>query len=159
MESVSWHEAREFCERVGKRLPTEAEWEKAAKGGRDRIYPWGDHLESNRANFCDKNCDKKLGNNDFDDHQSYTSPVGSYPPNGYGAFDMGGNVREWVADWYAPDAYRNRAAENPTGPAEGKYKVVRDGSWTQNPMHVRVANRSFFAPEWRHFDVGFRCAK
>ena len=96
VEKVNWPEANEYCEKVGKRLPTEAEWEKAARGKVDTIYPWGNEVESNKANFCDVNCKNYAKAHQFDDGYKATAPVGSYPPNGYGLYDMAGNVWEWV---------------------------------------------------------------
>ena len=152
VEKVTWYEAKDYCKKVGKRLPTEWEWEKAAKGGRNSIYPWGDEFESGKANICDVTCEyeffgiklKSDQSNQFDDGYKTTSPVGSYPPNGYGSYDMAGNVWEWTSsDW----------------DKEGMYKVLRGGSWDGNPYNTRSANRYNNGPGLRHGNLGFRCAQ
>ena len=144
VERVTWHEAKAYCERVGKRLPTEWEWEKAAKGGRDTIYPWGDEFDGSKANFCDRNCkfDWKAGQ--FDDGYKNTAPVGSYPPNGYGLHDMAGNVWEWTASDYD---------------GSGTRKVLRGGSWYDFPYGMRSAYRGRIGPSGRDDILGFRCAQ
>ena len=143
VEQVTWYEAKDYCKKVGKRLPTEWEWEKAAKGGRNSIYPWGDEFESGKANICDVNCEHDWKSSEFDDGYKTTSPVGSYPPNGYGLYDMAGNVWEWTSsDW----------------DKEGKYKVLRGGSWDGNPYNTRSANRYNNGPGLR-IGFGFRCAQ
>ncbi|MDA0692540.1 MAG: SUMF1/EgtB/PvdO family nonheme iron enzyme [Nitrospinae bacterium] len=158
VERVTWSEATEFCERVGKRLPTEAEWEWAARGGQRSVFPWGDKAESRKANFCDKQCDKRWKESQFDDDYRYTAPVGSFPANGYGAFDMAGNVYEWVTDWYAEDYYEKSPRDNPKGPETGKRKVIRGGSWINYSTGVRPAERTEAKPAARLNFVGFRCA-
>jgi formylglycine-generating enzyme required for sulfatase activity len=165
VERVLWKEANEYCKKAGKRLPTEAEWEKAAKGGGNTIYPWGNEVESGRANFCDTQCKKIVRVDRFDDGYQGTAPVGSYPPNGYGLYDMAGNVYEWVSDWYAAGYYRERPIRDPQGPFNGQdlfhihgmKKVLRGGSWGNNASAMRVASRSW-AHNSRVSRRGFRCA-
>ena len=164
-ERVLWKEANGYCERKGKRLPTEAEWEKAARGDVDTIYPWGNEVEADKANFCDVNCKAYFKAHQFDDGYKTTAPVGSYPPNGYGLYDMAGNVWEWVSDWYGAGYYRERPHRNPKGPFEGEdlfhvrgmKKGLRGGSWGNNASAMRIATRS-----WAHHSRvsrrGFRCA-
>jgi formylglycine-generating enzyme required for sulfatase activity len=159
---VSWHEAVAFCESEGKRLPTEAEWERACRGGlEDKSYPWGDRPPTGAdANFCDANCTTNQMQAALDDGHRYGSPVGSYPANGYGLYDMAGNQWEWVADDYDERYYASSPADNPHGP-DGplQFKVLRGGSWYGAVAFIRCANRTGYGPKNRDRFLGFRCAK
>jgi formylglycine-generating enzyme required for sulfatase activity len=146
---VSWYGAKSYCEWRGARLPTEAEWEKAARGASGpRAYPWGDQ----RANYTMANSIRSV-----DD----TTPVGSYPSGAspYGVLDMAGNVWEWVNDWYQSDYYGQSPTSNPPGPASGDYRVYRGGDYINTFDLLRVSGRAgSLEPDARHPRVGFRCA-
>jgi len=142
---VSWFGANMYSEWVGKRLPTEAEWEKAARGIDGRKYPWGNTFDRNKCNI----------------NMVKTMPVGSYPEgkSPYGCYDMAGNVWEWVADWYSSDYYKNSSLINPKGPNIGKYRVWRGGSLYGNEFTVSCSARNYLSPESTRNAGGFRCAK
>ena len=149
---IQWQDADAFCRWAGNRLPTEAEWEKAARGADGRIWPWGNTFAADRANY-------RPGGTPVDSGD--TNRVGSYPAGAspYGAMDMVGNVWEWVADWYAPSYEGLPAGPNPTGPGSGTMRVIRGGSWNSNVGSARAASRAGADPQQRYFDVGFRCAQ
>jgi formylglycine-generating enzyme required for sulfatase activity/DNA-binding CsgD family transcriptional regulator len=156
---VSWNQAAAYCDWAERRLPTEAEWEKAAGGSNEYIYPWGNTFDGTLTNYCDINCQWDWRDDSVDDGYIDTSPVGDYPGGAsmYEVLDMVGNVYEWVADWYEP--YRRDSLTNPTGPVSGVDKIIRGGSWGDDPAHVRSTVRSPINPDnWMDF-IGFRCAR
>ena len=146
MNEVTWYGARAFCEWRGARLPTEAEWEKAARGTDERTFPWGEEISCENANYA--GCV----------HASV--PVDSFPESvsPYGAYNMAGNMMEWVADWYDIEYYANSPAENPTGPETGNFKVFRGGSWINNSGNTRTTYRFPKLPVLTYTTTGFRCA-
>ena len=147
-EAVTWFQAVEHCESRGARLPTEAEWEYAARGPDGLIYPWGNEFIPDNVVY---------GGNSGDQ----TAPVGSRPGgvSWVGAYDMSGNVWEWTGDWYDPGYYASSPALNPQGAAAGSARVVRGGSWIDSSVLLRGTNRDWFGPDFFLVSDGFRCAR
>jgi sulfatase modifying factor 1 len=159
---VSWHDAVAYAAWVGKRLPTEAEWEYAARGGLEQaVFPWGDELEPGGEHRMN------VWQGTFPDHNTRadgwygTAPVTTYPPNGYGLHNMCGNVWEWCADWYSPAYYARSPQDDPRGPSFGLQRVIRGGSYLCHASYCRryrVAARSSSTPDSSTGNQGFRCA-
>ena len=175
VDTVSWEGARNYCKKMGLRLPTEAEWEYAIRGGTQGEYYWGDNITGKEANFCDSNCDLNNRESNLTDGFKNSAPVGSFPPNAFGLYDMAGNVSEWVLDWMAinENYYLMGPTKNPQGPRPeldtcsgvdcvGAFsitqKVYRGGAWNQGISSMRSANRKDAHFQLKADGTGFRCA-
>jgi formylglycine-generating enzyme required for sulfatase activity len=160
---VSWKDANEFARWAGKRLPTEAEWEFAARGGLEQQrFPWGDELTPGGRHMCN------IWQGEFpkidlaEDGYAGTSPVRAFPPNGHGLYSVSGNTWEWCADWFHPSYHLVAGRTNPTGPAQGRGRVMRGGSYLCHASYCnryRVAARTSNTPDSSTTNIGFRCVR
>jgi len=176
VDSLTWDEASDYCKKTGMRLPTEAEWEYAARAGTTTPFYWGPTVSGKEANFCDSACELNIREPRVTDGFKHTAPVGSFPPNPFGLYDMAGNVSEWIQDWMGVEKnyYLVSPEKDPPGLRPDleacmrvdcigaqsiTYKVYRGGAWNENAGALRSANRRASHFQLRAEGIGFRCAK
>ncbi len=176
VDSLTWDEASDYCKKIGMRLPTEAEWEYAARAGTTTPFYWGPTLSGKEANFCDSVCELNIREPRVTDGFKHTAPVGSFPPNPFGLYDMAGNVSEWIQDWMGVEKnyYLVSPEKDPPGPRPDLQacmradcigsqaitnKVYRGGAWNENAGALRSANRRDSHFQLRPEGTGFRCAR
>ena len=158
---VTWDDANLYCNWAGARLPTEAEWEYAARGPDAKIFPWGNSFDPTLVNYCEVNCYSPWRDTKHDDGYNHTAPVGSFEGGASwcGALDMAGNSLEWVADWYDAEYYSASPSDNPQGPVSGKERVMKGGACNQIPAYQRSAWRSSLMLSGWYGLLGIRCAQ
>ncbi len=167
VNGVDWNDAYAFCRWRRERLPTEAEFEYALRGGAaGQTYPWGDRATPppGFGDFADNTYSARFPHeqgafHNFDDGYVGTAPVCAFTKNPFGLCDISGNVREWTADWFGATYYQSSPADNPKGPPSGTARVLRGGSWMNDPWTTRTSYRGAFSPDYQARNIGFRCAR